>query len=116
MVLGMTGLMWRTSSYACTLLWSYVLLVTLTSRLYFEQHTSRLELSVQAAAAHVRYALQRAHECAEGIAFYRAADAEQGRLVGMVRNLASRERALLVTISVFGSAELLFNRIASILP
>lgn len=115
-VVGLTGVMWKTSPFACTILWSYVLIITVTSRTYFEQQTSRLELAVQAAAAHCRYALQRIHECAEGIAFYGAAGAEQQRLVGMVNQLAAEESRLLKMAGIFGSVERLFSWIASILP
>lgn len=115
-VVGLTGAMWRTSRFACGLLWSYVICVTLATRVHFERRTAQLELAVQAVEAHFRFALLRVQDCAESIAFHKSASTEHARLLQMVQRLVVQENALLVLTSVFGSIERTCSWVASILP
>eukprot|EP00408_Alexandrium_pacificum_P064387 CAMPEP_0171165118 /NCGR_PEP_ID=MMETSP0790-20130122/6019_1 /TAXON_ID=2925 /ORGANISM="Alexandrium catenella, Strain OF101" /LENGTH=582 /DNA_ID=CAMNT_0011629895 /DNA_START=15 /DNA_END=1763 /DNA_ORIENTATION=+ len=115
-VVGLTGVMWKTSPLACSLLWSYVLAVTMTTRRYFEKRTAPLEVAMQNLEAHLRYALLHVQECAESIAFYGAARVEEQRLSAMVCQLSSCWDRLLTFTSLFGSVERAVSWIASILP
>lgn len=113
-IVELTKVMWGTSPGVCTLLWSYVLAITMTTRRYC--NTALLEVAMQNVEAHLRYALLHVHECAESIAFYGAARVEELRLSTMVSELASRWDKLLTYTSFFGSVERCFSWIASILP
>mmetsp|Transcript_29169 Transcript_29169/g.80045 ORF Transcript_29169/g.80045 Transcript_29169/m.80045 type:complete len:579 (-) Transcript_29169:126-1862(-) len=115
-IFGLTGVMWRTSRFACLILWSYVLCATLTTRVVAEQKIAQLESAVQALEAHFRFALVRIGECAEAIAFYGAGAAEERRLLNTLRQLTARGHSRVVEVGLWGSVEKCFSWVASILP
>mmetsp|Transcript_76769 Transcript_76769/g.217146 ORF Transcript_76769/g.217146 Transcript_76769/m.217146 type:complete len:581 (-) Transcript_76769:112-1854(-) len=113
---GLTFLMWETSRPACLLLWSYALAGTLLTRQGFERNLARHEVATVGVEAHIRFALVRIGECAEGIAFYGAGGAERGRLLGALSSLVSAQHGLLSWTSGFQTFQEVYGRVATMLP
>eukprot|EP00929_Paragymnodinium_shiwhaense_P102926 TRINITY_DN66179_c0_g1_i1.p1 TRINITY_DN66179_c0_g1~~TRINITY_DN66179_c0_g1_i1.p1 ORF type:complete len:587 (+),score=126.00 TRINITY_DN66179_c0_g1_i1:100-1860(+) len=114
--LGLTRIMWQTSPFACFLLWTYAGAGTVLTRKGFESQLARHELTTQALEAHIRFALVRISECAEGIAFYRAGASEENRLLASLSRLVSAQRRLLAWSSAFHAFQEVYSRVATMLP
>lgn len=113
---GLTSLMWQTSPLACFFLWSYAVIGTLLTRTGFERNLARHDAITQRMEAHLRFALVRIGECAEGIAFYGAGGSERQRLLGTLARLASAQQGLLSWTSAFQAFQEVYSRVASMLP